>query len=173
MNQFQSETNTYILNKPYPQPAGLMENKRAACVLLKSYSGVCSEMTAVNQYMYHYLKATGCNPQIPEALRQIAEVELKHLYLLGLVICQLGVNPKLRTIGKNGAGYWNARNIEYGRTVKDMLVLDIESEQDQIKQYEKAITRISNTQIQALLSRIIEDEVLHVKILGDILAKYF
>lgn len=165
--------NIYIIDKPYPQPTGLMENRRAACILLKSYSGVCSEMTAVNQYMYHYLKASGCNPQIPEALRQIAEVELKHLYLLGLAICRLGVNPKLRTIEKNGSNYWSARNIEYGRTVKDMLTLDVELEYEQIKQYERASKRIGNTQIKALLSRIIEDELLHAKILGDILAEYF
>lgn len=165
--------NTYIINEPYPHPAGLGENRHAACILLKSYSGICSEMTAVNQYTYHYLKTSGCNPQIPEALRQIAEVELKHLYLLGLAICQLGVNPKLRTIDKNGANYWSARNIDYGRNIKDMLALDIELEHEQIKQYEKAIKRINNTQVRALLSRIIDDELLHAKILGDILAEYF
>lgn len=163
----------YTINKPYPQPVGITENRRAACVLLKSYSGVCSEMTAVNQYMYHYIKAAGCHPQISEALRQIAETELKHLYLLGSWICCLGVNPKLRTVGESGAKYWSARNIEYGRVVKDMIALDVEAEHDQIKKYEKAIKRVDNEQIQALLFRIIEDEQLHIKILKDIYSKYF
>lgn len=162
----------YLLNKPYPQISCIKENRRAACILLKSYAGVCSEMTAVNQYMYHYLKAAGCDPQVPEALRQIAEVELKHLYLLGSVILKLGANPKLRTIGETGTNYWSARSVEYGRTVKDMLVLDIESEKEQIKQYERSIRRINNGQIQALLARIIEDEELHIRILNDIYSNF-
>lgn len=164
--------NIYVINKPYPQPVGLIENRRAACILLKNYSGVCSEMTAVNQYMYHYLKAHECHPQVSEVFRQIAETELKHLYLLGSVICQLGVSPKLRTIGESGSSYWSARSIGYGRGIKDMLALDIESEQEQIKQYEKSMRRISNTQIHSLLLRIVEDEKLHVKLLTEVLSKY-
>lgn len=164
--------NMYTVNKPYPQPVGLTENRRAACILLKSYCGPCSEMTAVNQYMYHYLKAYECHPQVAEAFRQIAETELRHLYLLGAVVCQLGVNPKLRTVSENGSHYWNAKSIGYGRGIKDMLAIDIESEQVQIEQYEKSMRRIGNTQIHTLLARILEDEKLHVKILSDLYSKF-
>lgn len=163
----------YQVNKPYPQPSGLAENKRAGRLLLRCYCGACSELTAVNQYFYHYLRSTGEYAPVSEALRQIAAVENHHLYLLGSCIRQMGVDPKLRTASGNGPEYWTARNVAYGREIKEMLPADIAHEHEIIRQYEHVCSRISNTQVQALITRIIEDERLHIRILTDLYNRYF
>lgn len=163
----------YYVDKPYPMPVGLGENKRCAHILLKCYCGCISEMTTMNQYMYHYQLALAKCAPAAAALQGICAVEMQHMYLLGRCICQMGVNPKYRIINESGPVNWSVRYVHYEKTVREMLLADIKNEEDSIKLYEASIRRTNNTQIKALLERIIEDEQLHVVIFTDLYNQYF
>ena len=78
---------------PYPVPVDLKPDHRMARMLFASYAGPASEMTAIHQYIYHFLEAGECYRPIAFALKQIAEVEMHHLGMLGNCIRQLGGEP--------------------------------------------------------------------------------
>ena len=165
--------NSYQLNKPYPEPVGLTENRRAGRLLLRCYAGGCSEMTAANQYLYQYLQSPGGNMQLIQAFCEICEVERLHLALLGRVLRQLGVDPRFRVAGPEGSVHWSARHVNYAATVREMLLSDIAHEDEILNLYQQTAARIDNSQIRALIGRIMEDEQLHLESLRDLLNRYF
>ena len=163
----------YQIDKPYPQPQGLAANRSTGLALLRCYCGQRSEMTSMSQYMYLAMKCVSDRPPLAEAFRAIAEVEMKHVILLGSCISALGVNPKLRTISNHGQNYWTGRNLSYVESQREILRVGIDGERAQILQYESLMKQITNTQVRALLVRISEDERLHENILLELYNKYF
>jgi rubrerythrin len=166
-------SNRCQVDKPYPQPLGLAANRSAGLVLLKCYCGQRSELTSMAQYMYLSMKCAAEQPPLSELLRTIAEVEMKHLVLLGSCINALGVNPKLRTISESGQNYWTGRNLSYVESHREILRAGIADERAQITLYENLMKQVSNTQIRSLLVRISEDERLHENILLEFYNKYY
>jgi rubrerythrin len=152
---------------------GLAANRSAALALLKCYCGQRSELTSMSQYMYLSMKCPAEYPPLAELLRSIAEVEMKHMIMLGSCVNALGVNPKLRTITGRGQNYWTGRNIAYVESHREILRAGIEDERAQIVMYENVMKQISNTQIKTLLVRICEDERLHESILVEFYNKYY
>jgi bacterioferritin len=163
----------YQIDKPYPQPLGLAANRPTGLALLRCYCGQRSEMTSMAQYMYLSMRCATEQPPLSELLRGIAEVEMRHLILLGSCINALGVSPKLRTISQGGRNYWTGRNISYVESHREILRAGIEGERAQILQYETLMKQISNTQVKSLLVRISEDERLHENMLLEFYNKYF
>lgn len=155
----------YQAQGPYPLPEKLPRNIRWARMLLCSYSGRESEMTAVNQYVYHHVMAEGDLPDISESLRHIAIVEMHHLELLAKAISLLGLRPSYAYYQGTRKVRWNAGFVQYGRNLREMLELDIAAEYRAIECYEQAIRCIPEEQLQALLRRIVEDERLHIQVL--------
>jgi bacterioferritin len=166
-------SNRYQIDKPYPQPMGLAANRSTGLTLLKCYCGQRSELTSMTQYMYLSMKCAAEQPPLSELLRTLAEVEMKHLFMLGSCINALGVNPKLRTLSDRRKSYWTGRNISYVESHREILRAGIENERAQILLYVSLTKQISNTQVNSLLERIVEDERLHESVLSEFYNKYY
>ena len=155
----------YRSPKPYPIPQGLGRNIRYARILQSVYSAGVSELTAIHQYVYHQMITRQEFPALSHALSEIAKVEMHHLNMLGSCILQLGLHPTFGYYQGTRKARWNSGFVRYARNPKGIVELSLEGEQQAIDGYNRALGAISNEQIMALLSRIIEDEQVHIEVL--------
>lgn len=158
-------SNIYRSPAPYPRPKGLSRNIRYARILQTVYSSGASELTSIHQYIYHHIITEGDAPEISRVLREIALVEMHHLYLLGECILQLGLHPTFSYYQGTRRARWNSGFVQYARQVKGVIELGIYSEEQSIECLKEAAAKIPDEQIVALLNRLVEDEELHLKIL--------
>ena len=144
-----------------------------ANLLLKDYTGINSELTAINQYIYQHFDKFNIDSEFSETLAEISMVEMKHLELLGETIKLLGVDPKFKFIDEscNYLTYWSSSFVNYTTNVIDMLKNDIEIEKIAIKNYLNHIEIINDKFIKNLLYRIIEDEEKHIECFNLLLNK--
>ncbi len=157
-----NETNiSYHVDLPYPDIKVEKENPRYANILLHNYSGIVSEFTAVDQYVYHKFKLFKDCPAVSQAIGEIAMVEMHHLEMLGELILLLGEDPRYWIKKKDKRYYWNGKFVDYGNTLKEYLDYDIQAEVVAIRDYNKALNEI-----------LILDEELHLKIFKELYAKY-
>jgi len=157
--------------KPYPIPQGLSRNIRYARILQYAYSAGSSELTGFHQYIYHSIATEQEQPELSQALKEIAMVELYHLQLLGQCIMQLGLLPTFGYYQGTRRARWNSGFVQYARYPKGVIELCIQAELQTIEYYQSAIGRISDKQVAALLYRITEDEEKHIKILEELREK--
>ena len=157
--------------EPYPGPRVIGPNPYYASLLLEDYTGTVSEMTAINQYLYHYFTLHRLE-DLAEMIECISIVEMKHMELLAETILLLGGDPQFRTLTNNIPCYWSATYVYYGIDVCDKLAADITAELQAIEQYRLHQGLIPDPNIQQLLERIIMDEEQHVILFQEALAKY-
>lgn len=153
-------------NLPYPPISVQKPNKYYALLLLEDYTGVVSEMTAINQYIYHDFTIYNTNPKIAKVLEHIAIVEMHHLDILAQLIILLGGNPTFY----NQGNYWNGSYVYYGNNVLEKLIADLNAEKEAIKNYQLHIKIINDPYIKNILSRIVIDEEIHVQIFNDLIS---
>ena len=95
---------------------------------------------------------------------------MKHLELLGKAIHLLGLPPKyVSYTSDNIKRYWTSSFINYTTSLKNMLKQDIKSESMAIENYRKHKETINDAYIKQLLTRIIEDEQVHLSIFQRLL----
>ena len=159
-----------IVELPYPEIDDIKEDKVTALILSRAYSGLHSELSAILQYVYHhyYLDKLGEHEKA-KTLIKISIAEMMHLSMLGETLLKLGLDPRYINYTPLFSEYYSAKKLSYS-TQKDKMLLDnLSGELVAIEQYKDIIDRISNQKVQALLSRIILDEELHVKVLKELL----
>lgn len=156
----------YQANHPYPVPRVEKPNKEYAYILLQSYAGEVSEDTAIHLYLYQFLTQNQKDKDLASALHHIAIVEMHHLQLLGETIQLLGIDPVFKTKDplKSTMIPWNATYVNYETKIKQLLEIDIASEQTAIRNYTLQKEIIEDKYIQNLITRIIEDEKIHLQI---------
>ena len=157
---------------PYPEPQVVAPNAYYAQLLLEDYAGMVSEVTAINQYLYHYFSFEEEHEELGELIECISIVEMKHMELIAETILLLGVAPEYRTLTHNFPVYWNASFVYYGVDVCDRLAADISSEKEAICNYRKHQEQIADPYIKQLLERIILDEEHHLKLFREAATKY-
>lgn len=153
----------------YPELKVEGENPYYAKLLLSDYAGDNSEDTAIHQYFYQSLIAS--EKDLSAALMNISRVEMHHLSILGKIIKLLGGDPILATTEDECVTYWDASNVNYTLNVEDFLKFNIMKEKLAIENYERHIEEINDKYIKAILKRIIDDELLHIKIFYDFYKK--
>ena len=155
---------TYQSNLPYPTPRVQKENYKYAGLLLEDYAGKISENTAVHLYIYQSLLGEDICDEYASAIFEISRVEMKHLYLLGETIKLLGVKPEFKAPSNCSSNCipWTSEYLNYSHNLKEMLLIDINSEIEAIKQYTSHIELIDDCYIKDLLRRIILDEKIHL-----------
>ncbi|SEF52153.1 bacterioferritin [Caloramator fervidus] len=162
----------FSASEKYPEPKIEKKNFYYANLLLEDYSGIVSELSAVMLYVYQHILSEDEFKDYAEVLSGIAIIEMKHLELLGETIKLLGLKP-IYAVPYMGLYYpWNSKFVNYETDISKMIDIDIESEQQAINQYENHRMLIKDKYIKELLSRIIEDEKLHLKIFKDLKKKY-
>lgn len=157
--------------KPYPEIKVEQENTEYAKILLQDYAGEKSEETAAHNYIYQSIILEG---EAANTLKQIAIVEMHHLEILGKLINLLGYQPGYYTIDSNleCVIHWTANNVDYNTNISDILLGNISREMTAIKQYQKHIQEIDDINIKKILSRIMEDEEMHIICLRKLYHKY-
>ena len=154
------------IDLPYPEVRVEEKNPYYADLLSQDYAGSVSETTAVMQYSYQHFDKFKENKEFAKIIEEIAEVEMKHLELLGEIIKLLGKEPVYKTCEseRGDCVFWTGDNVFYKTDLKDMLNADINSEKNAIKNYEHHKMLINDKYIKEMLSRIILDEKRHVQI---------
>lgn len=164
----------YKVEKPYPKVEVEKKNLEYAFLLLEDYAGVTSENTASHLYAYQSLIAEPSYLEYSKIVMEIAQVEMTHLNLLGKTIKKLGQLPVYGTISSDKIPrLWTAGSIKYNISLKEMLQIDIVSELEAIKNYQRHLVLINDQYIKKLIERIIEDEKLHLTIFKTLYQKYF
>ncbi len=152
----------YKSDKPYPIPRVEAKNQYYAKLLLEDYAGSVSEDTAIHLYLFQSL-ALKNEKEFVDVIKHISEVEMHHLRLLGETIQLLGVKPVYGSISSlNMFKPWSSINVNYSTDLKKILEFNIRSEQNAIKNYQYHRSIIKDQYIKHLLSRIIEDEEIHL-----------
>lgn len=157
---------------PYPVVSGLKPDKKQARILMEGYCGSKSELTTVTQYAYHHLNCLG-NEEIAKTIHGIFLVETHHLELLGKCLIQLGEDPKYFVTSGGRQSFWQAGLVDYKKTMKEILLADIEGEKGAFDYYLKTAQIINNDKISPLLLRLAEDERLHYRMFVELNQKYF
>lgn len=131
-------------------------------MLLEDYAGISGELTAINQYIYHYITLQDSHPNIAILAQQIAITEMQHIRMLGKTIQLLGKFPIPQNRDSGFLEFWSARNVYYGESVCDKLSANIKQEMVAIRMYRDHLRRIDDPFIKELLKRIILDEEYHL-----------
>lgn len=163
----------FAYDAPYPEPKVEEPNRHYAEILLDDYAGYASEFTAIALYSYQHFISDVKHRDFADLIIGIAQVEMKHLDLLGTTIYLLGALPKYRGSYTTYGQYWNGYFVNYDKDLKDMIKIDIQSEKEAIKNYKRHIEMIDDRYIKKLLERIILDEEKHIKLLKDYLDRKF
>jgi len=155
----------YKSDLPYPEISCQDKNKSYANLIQVNYAGAISELTAINQYIYHSLAVSEKFKDVAHCLKHIAMVEMEHLEILGKLIIALGGDPRFE-INKGGRDLeWSPKFIEYGSNLASMLRENIDGEKASIRQYKSTISLIKDDKIIKILERIIVDGEIHIKTL--------
>ncbi len=150
------------VSEPYPPIRVECPNPEYARLLFDDYAGMVSEMTAINQYLFHHYDMPEQFADVVELLEGVAIVEMRHMEMLAELIKLLGQPPMYM----DGQGrFWNACYVPYlpGNPC-EQLQSDIEAEQAAIQTYRQHIQLIDDRYIRAILERIIQDEELHLRL---------
>ncbi len=155
---------------PYPSNDCVVQSECDCKLIMANFGGIISEMSAISQYFYHKLMADKEGyEEIGRKLLCISMVEMTHLNIFGGVITRLGGDPKFFAKNKPYCcEYWNGTMIDYGKEIKKMLIKDMELEEATIVAYRKQ-ARVVQPCVATIIDRVIQDELLHLKILEDML----
>ncbi|NLZ38565.1 MAG: bacterioferritin [Firmicutes bacterium] len=136
-------------------------------LLLDDYAGKVSELTAITQYFHHHLVVQ--EEDVAEVLERVALEEMRHLEMLGEALLNADIDPRIYNDKK---AYWQGNYVNYQYRVCDILRADIQAELKAINQYYQHITAIEDKNIQIMLRDIIQDELRHIGMFSEKLAKY-
>ncbi|MBR4801006.1 MAG: manganese catalase family protein [Clostridia bacterium] len=152
----------YSSDLPYPEII-VEENVQESKLLMPSYSGVASELTAILTYSFQsYI--TLQLPEIRDVIEGIAQTEMLHHELLGTTITKLGGFPVM-----GARSYWNGSFVNYTLDPKKFLKQNILAEENAIKNYERTILNLTSPSVKMLLERIILDEQVHIEDFKELL----
>lgn len=167
---------------PFPPIKVEKQNLEYANMLLDAYAGGGdSEMQAITQYIYH--SKTISDEEISNKLMCIALIEMRHLDALSELINLLGGKPFFLNSSKN---FWMTGNIAYvdknniykkeldntegnSENVIQKIEKNINGEINAVNGYKTLLKHIKDVYIEKVILKIISDELIHIKILGNIL----
>lgn len=161
------------VNKPYPSTDGLCHDAYSLRIISPAYASPQSELNAILQYVYHsfFFEKEGYK-EIADLLVGIAVNEMRHLDLLGSSILALGAAPVFAQYPMTGFNFYSAKYVSYSSSLLHMLEDDIRGERHAIAAYTKMLKCLTNLQVRSIISRILEDEKLHLERLESVLCDF-
>ncbi|MBD5632487.1 MAG: hypothetical protein HDP34_04590 [Clostridia bacterium] len=162
-----------IIDEPYPTTEGICPDAYSLRIISPAYASSESELNAILQYIYHsfFFEKQGYE-DIANTLTGIAIAEMRHLDLLGATILALGAAPVYARYPATGFNFYSTKYVSYSCTLKNMLEDDIRGERHAISAYENMIKCLKNAQVKAIITRILDDEKLHLAKLEEILKDF-
>ncbi len=161
-----------IIKSDYPTTDNLCHDAYSVSVISPAFASPSGELNAILQYFYHYFnfEKQGLN-EYASAMESIAIAEMIHLKLLGKTITALGAPPIYCQNPPTAYNFYSTKYVTYSRDFVNMIEDDILGERHAICQYTKMLSRLKNEQVKNIVSRILEDEKLHLEKLKQILCE--
>lgn len=160
------------LNEKFPTTEGICPDAYSLAVISPAYASSTGELNAILQYLYHFFNFQKHGMKdYAETLESIAIAEMLHLKLLGETITALGAQPLYCQNPSTAFNFYSAKFVSYSRNLINMIEDDIMGEKHAICQYSKMLERLKSEQVKSIVSRILEDEKLHLEALKEILNK--
>ena len=155
-----------MLELAYPPIQVRERNPFYANLLSADYCGAVSELSAITQYINNENRMSGEKCSLAKTILGIAMAEMMHLQKLGELIFLLGGDVDFTVRTQNGCTQmWSPQYLTIPHKPREMLIADIESEKDAIRQYKMHSEMICDSNVNAVLSRIIKDEEYHIIVL--------
>ena len=152
-----------MIEWPYPPIQVQEKNQGYANLLSMDYCGAVSELSAITQYINNENRLSDEKCSMAKTILGIAMAEMMHLQKLGELIYLLGGNVDYTAKTRNGRSQmWTPNYLTIPENPCEMLLADIESEKDAIRQYKMHIEMIRDNDVNAVLTRIIKDEEYHI-----------
>ncbi len=162
-----------IIDLPYPTTDGIRNDALSLQIISPAYSTSVGELNAVLQYVYHsFCFYKHGLKDCAEMLMSIAKAEMIHLDILGKTIFALGAAPVFAQYPSTGFNFYSTKYVAYSNTLRHMLEDDLICERRAIADYKKMLRCLKNKQVVAIVSRIIDDENLHVAAIEEILKEF-
>lgn len=162
----------FMAPEPYPAIGTLEKNPCYAKEILSNIGGSNSEMNAISLYLYNHFMESIWSEEYSAIFKRIAEVEMHHLNIFGLLTVRLGENPRMWADQCNQMVYWTPKYNQYPTELLSMMQNSLDGEILAIEKYQRQARQIENETVVACLLRIIEDEEVHVRIFTDIIQKF-
>ena len=166
MNEFNPN-----LDMPYPKIIVNRKDPKLAYKLLDIYAGNVSELTQISLYSFQSFYLNNYK-DLSNILALIAQVEMRHLKILGVLINKLGLIPYYVTYKNGSAIPWNSDYVDFTTDYRSMLLTNINSEITAIKSYNNIIRSTNDENVIKILERIIKDEERHIQIFSELLKQY-
>ncbi len=147
---------------PYPEVEA-RENLSEAKLLMPSYAGAGSELTAILTYSFQQFISPETS-ELSRALSGIARCEMHHFELLGRAIFKLGGYPIM-----GSRTYHSGSMVNYTLDPHKYLSQNIAAEEAAIVGYERTVLNLHNESVKLLIERIILDEELHINVFKELL----
>lgn len=158
------------LQAEFPTNEGLCPDAYSLAVICPAYASSTGELNAILQYFYHFFNFSRQGyKDFASDLESIAIAEMIHFRLLGETILALGAQPLYCQNPPTAYNFYSAKYVTYSRNLVNMIEDDILGEKRAIAQYNKMLCRLKNEQVKRIISRILEDEKLHLEKLKSIL----
>lgn len=154
----------------YPTTEGIGHDACALRIISPAYAAPAGELNAILLYLYQSLcfKAAGYSDYAGQ-IEAIAIAEMFHLKLLGETIVALGAAPVFTFCPPAMFNFYSTKFVTYSRTLVCMAEDGVRAERSAIRQYERMLCNLRNDRVRAIVSRIIEDERLHLAAFENIL----
>lgn len=151
---------------PYPPQRVREKNQTYADILSIDYCGSVSELSAIMQYINNGNRLSHRNCSLAKSILGIAMAEMIHLQKLGELICLLGGEIDFMARPRGGKQrMWTPGYLNLPECAEEMLLADIHSERETIRQYRMHMRMIGDDAVNAVLERIIQDEEYHIVLL--------
>lgn len=122
------------------------------------YSGNEGEVLTFLQEMYQANMVFPFEKEQYEFLKKLYEDDIEHTQRIAEILVLMGADPKLI----NTQNIWlSGKSIDYVKSYKQMLYTNLELKEKIIIDYKTAINKISDSNINLILSLNLEDEILH------------
>lgn len=152
-----------MLELPYPPVQVRERNPVYADLLSVDYCGSVSELSAITQYINNENRMSYGKCSVAQTILGIAMAEMIHLQKLGELIYLLGGSVDFMAKTRNGCQeMWTPKYLTIPEDPREMVIADIESEKDAIRQYKMHMGMIRDDNVNAVLARIIRDEEYHI-----------
>lgn len=155
-----------MMDLPYPPIQIKGPNQSYANLLSIDYCGSVSEMSAITQYINNenYLSCEKC--PLAKTILGIAIAEMIHLQKLAELIFLLGGTVDFSARYRDGKSrMWTPQYLNLSENAREMLQFGIEAEKSAISQYRAHMKMIKDSDVNAVLYRIIQDEEYHIMVL--------
>ena len=170
-----SKTPTPCISCPHAKAD--QKNEKYAIFIRSCFSGRRSELTLMTSYLYQSIRFGCCSDELCAVLYSISEHKLKHLKILGDLLCSLGSDPKFFCgVSPNAiaGSWWNTAPtvIKYPCDVGEGLQYLLMMEKESAAEYKSIKAYVDDCGIKSALEEILTEKEQDIKNLSLLYTRF-